>query len=192
MLLAAGIIFLVLPILTITAYVFCCTRKQYLLRKLFKIIQDESYDKPTREKTADRAIQILHANKWLVPPEPIRLNVQNSGEFIVIYELLKGEARFLLKNIDNLRNQKSYLNMLPPNQRSEILKFIQEGRNLLKILDFVPLNPNNKIIVLVAVCRAILAIYLSLPDENNNRELNFIPLFEIIDKTPNRTLIIFP
>ncbi|MBI3046494.1 MAG: hypothetical protein HYY86_03110 [Candidatus Harrisonbacteria bacterium] len=190
MLLAAGIIFLVLPILAVTLYVFYCGKKQKNLLKLFKSIRDEFSN--TRKEAADRAIQILHGNQWLFPPKPILLNIQDLKDLAVSYEILKAEIRFLLKTIDAIRNQKKYLTSLSPNERSEVLKFRQTLKYFLENLDFMPLNRRNKVKQLIAAYQAALVVYLSLPDENAHRELNFIPLFAIIDKTPVSTLILFP
>src|SRR3989338_4652946 len=143
MLLAAGIIFLVLPVLTVTIYIFYCGKKQKNLLKLFKSIEGKFSD--TEKEAADQAIQILHSNKWLFPPEPILLNIQDSKDLTVSYEILKAEIRFLSKIIDTIRNQKNYLTLLSPNDRSEVLKFRQALKDFLEKLDFMPLDQRNKV-----------------------------------------------
>lgn len=192
MLIAALILFLALPILLATSHVFFCARKQNTLIKLFLIIQNDSSDQSAREKAAAEAIQILHENKWLVPLEPIRLNIQNPDGLTVSYELLKAEIRYLLDKIDKIRNQKTYLSSVTPNSRSAVLKFLQTGANFLNTMDFLPLDLQDKNNFLLSACNTTLMLYLSLPDENAHQELDFIPLFQIIDKTPARTLILFP
>lgn len=192
MLPAAIIIFLVLPVLAVTGYFVYCEKKQKKLRNLFRIIQDESSNKSAKERAANQAIQIMHANKWLIPPEPILLNIRNPDGLIISYELLRAEIRYLLHKIDKMRDQKTYLSSVTPINRSAVLKFLQTSANFLDTINFIPLDLQDKNDFLLSAYNVTLTMYLSLPDENAHQELNFIPLFQIIDKTSARAKILFP
>src|SRR3989344_5413561 len=138
MILFVGILFSIL-ILAITIYAFYGSVKQKRLCRLFQTILNESANKPAREAAAYKSIQIMHRNK-IVPSEPIRLNIQNPEDLTISYELLKAETRYLLEALDAIRNQKTYLEALSPNRRSEILKFLQNCQEFLeKLIDSVPL-----------------------------------------------------
>ena len=81
---------------------------------------------------------------------------------------------------------------MPPENLLKILDFLSKTNETLYKIDFAPIEIFEKVSLLSQIYRAVAKRYSTLPDENNHSALNFMPLFEIIDKTPFRTIKILP
>ncbi len=186
-------IILFITVSLILAYALICDYKRNQLLKLFKIIKDRASTRKSRENAANKAIKIMHGHKFLYPPSVISINInENRDNPYLAFELLKAEIKHLLKSINSLHSQKTFLNAIPPENLVKNLEFITETNKILTNIDFAPIAIFEKVYLLSAAYRAVAKRYATLPDENNHSALNFMPLFEIIDKTPARTIKILP
>lgn len=183
---------MVIPVAAITIYVILCYQKEKRLLVLFKAISRLIALKPLSDQYADQAIQILHQNKVLIPLSSIVINIQKNNNDLLAYYLLRAEIRFLLTCLEQRRDQKLYLNEVTPNERSLTLKALNHARNLLENVEIAYLDFPNKLVFVINCYRMLVKIYYYHPDENSHSELNFQPLFKIVDKTAARELLIFP
>lgn len=192
MLLIGGIVFLVLPVLTVTLYVLLCHQKEYkFLSLLLEITEDESEDK--RKEAARKIIAIMHGNKWLALPKITPVNINNPRGMLAGTYLFEAEIEYFLETLDRRRNQKTYLHKVAPGARSEILKFLANTRKAVEVIRNNKDTPiRAKLILLHQLYLAAVTVYARFPDEENYRELDFLPIFQIVDQNPIRTVVLFP
>ncbi|MBI4992112.1 MAG: hypothetical protein HZB99_02740 [Candidatus Harrisonbacteria bacterium] len=184
-------LFIVFPVVAVTIYVTIYFRKKDKLEELFKIITTETSLKKIID-SADEAIIILHRNKVLFLPEPIAINITKPKEDLLAFHLFKAEIKYLFNEIDRVRGQKTYLSSLEPRERSQVLKFLNQRRAFLENIDYRPFDLETKGLLLFKVYRDTVNLFLDLPDENQHQEFNYFPLFEIVDRRPNRTIVLLP
>jgi hypothetical protein len=181
-----------LPVLTITLYVLLCHQKEYkFLKLLLEITENQSEDK--RKEAAVKIIILMHKNKWLALPKITPVNINNPKGALASIYLLKAEIEYLLENLDQRRNQKTYLHTVAPEARSELLKFLAHARKFIEETHNSPqVVPKLKIVLLHQLYLSTIVVYTRYPDENHHHELDFFPLFQIVDQTSARTIILFP
>ncbi len=192
MIFGALLLTVVLPVIGITACVGIHHYKENKLLEIFLVIAEKSINQKIKDEQADKAINILHNNKKIPAPNPIQINIYNPDGAIVAFYLFKAEIRYLLDCIDKRRNQRKYLSSLSPRARGDVLKFIDNTKRFLKFIDFDHMDFELRSLFLHKTYRATVLMCRKIPDENNYPELDFIPLFEIVDKSPTRTVRLLP
>jgi|GEM_PF-2859544 len=192
MLLIGGIVIFVLPVLSVTLYVLICHKKEYRILKLISEIS-ENPSEDAKISAADQVIILTHKNKWLTVPTVTPININNPRGIKVGFYILESEIKYLVNALDRRRNQKTYLQTITPTARSEMLKFIANARKTLEEIRNDSQAPMRfKIFLLHQIYLTVVTVYMRFPDEEHYRELNFIPIFQLVDRNPIRTVVLFP
>lgn len=187
--------FLICAVLFLQIKMYLYLRKNDALENIFKKISDPRIPEKQKSILAEKAIHIFHSHKSTFTKGPIYLNIQNEPERIAVYHLLRAEILFLIQCLARRSRQAIYRQTVPPKQRKMISQIIVAAADSLEKINNSKIELPVKIELLIHGefgYHCLVDFYCFLPDENGHQEFHFVPLFEIIDKTPIRTVSLFP